>query len=101
MVPGVPVPGDGLGETVLETDLRLEAETLLRASGVELSSGLAVRARRVPADLALEPAEPRDELGEVLDGDLESGPQVHRFRGVVALGRKQDALGGVAGVQEL
>src|ERR1041384_8850225 len=68
---------------------------------VELAARLAVGLRRIPADAAGEAAQARDELGQIANGDLESGADVHRVGRVVALGREQDSLGRVARVQEL
>src|SRR5512137_2759532 len=95
------VPRHGLGETFLEADPRLPADLPERPRRVEHAPRLAVGLRRVPDDVALEPTEAGHERHEVADLDLEARAQVHRVALVVALRGGHDALGGVAGVEEL
>src|SRR5204863_10033649 len=73
------VPGDRAREAVSERRARVEAETLLRAGGVELAPWLAVRLGRVPDELAVVPGELRDQLGEVADANLLAGAEIHRI----------------------
>ena len=72
-----------------------------RPARVDPAPGLAVRLRRVPPDLALEPGELDDQLDELLDRHLPIGAEVHRLGAVVPLGGEHDALGGVVDVEEL
>ncbi len=60
------------------TTLGAEAKALSRPARVERSSRLPVRLRRVPADLALEPGQPRDQLDELADRDLLADAEVDR-----------------------
>src|SRR5437588_7238312 len=96
-----PVPGDRLLEPRAERCARLEAEQLLRARRVERAARLPVRHARVPDDLALEPGQLRDQLGEVADGDLRARAEVHRLVAVVALRAEHEALDRVLDVEEL
>src|SRR5512136_40029 len=95
------IPRHRLGEPFLEPDARLPAELGERPGRVEHSARLAVRLRRVPGDLALEPAQAGHERHEVADPDLEARAQVHGVALPVALGRGDDALRGVARVEKL
>src|SRR3954447_9290343 len=98
---GVSIPGDRLLEPLTQRRARAEAEELLRARRVELSARLAVRHRRVPHQLALEPRQLRDQLGELADRRLDTGAEVDRLAGVVPLGRERQARRRVVHVEEL
>ena len=81
--------------------MRHEAEALPSPGGVQRPAWLAVGFGGVPADLALEPAQARDRLDQLADGDLVADAEVDRLVAVVALGRQRDPLRGVVDVQEL
>ena len=95
------VPVDRRLEALAEVRRRLEPERRGRPARVDAAAGLAVRLRRVPPDLAVEPGELDDQLDERLDGHLAVGAQVHRLGSLVPLGGEHDAFGGVVDVQEL
>src|SRR2546429_9197558 len=79
----------------------LEAEGLARAACVEASSRLPVRHGAVPLDLALEARQLCDQLCQLADGDLLTGPEIDGIRAVVAVGREHEPLDAVVDVEEL
>src|SRR5437868_641915 len=95
------VVGNGRGDSAIEGCAGLETETFLRARHVEAAPRLAVGLAGVPDEAAFIARRLRDLRGQVPDRDLLAAAQVDGVARVVALGREQDALGGVVDVQEL
>ena len=87
-------------EAFLEGCLGAPAEEIRSAGGVEGAARLAVGLGGIPNQLALETGQAGDHLGQVFDADLLPGTQVDRLGAVEELGGGQDAVGGIAGVQE-
>src|SRR3954447_8058276 len=92
---------DRPAQPFLQRHLRLEAHQLAGARHVEVARRLAVGVGVVPHDLALEPAELVDRLGEVADARLHARPDVHRLRRIELLGGKDHRPRGVVAVEEL
>src|SRR3954447_2460433 len=82
---------DRAPQPVLERDARLEADELACPRDVEVARRLAVRARRVPHDRAVEAREAADELGELADPRLPAHAEVDGIGDVEPLGRQQQA----------
>src|SRR4051794_34450259 len=91
---------DRAPQAVRQLHPRLEADELACPRDVEVALGLAVGARRVPLDLALEAGQPADELGEVADPRLAADAEVDRIGDVEPLGGQQQAARGVVDVEE-
>src|SRR6266566_1349894 len=88
-------------QSFLETDSGLKAHQLACAGDVEVARRLPIRFGVVPNDLALEAGELADQLAEVADLRLATGADIHRFRTLKALGRKQQGPRGVVDIEEL
>src|SRR3990172_11538838 len=73
------VPSDRASQAILERRVRQEAEALPSPGGVQCPAWLAVGFGGVPADLALEPAQARDRLDQLADGDLVADAEVDRL----------------------
>src|SRR5688572_305331 len=86
------IPIDSSFQSFLEAGARLETELALRPGYVHTAARLTIRLGRIPHYLAFEPDFRRDRRGQVLDGDLHTGADIHRIRFVVPLRRQNDTV---------
>ena len=79
----------------------MEPEVFGSAGSIELPSRLTVGLARVPANLAPEAAQFRDQVDQVPNGDLGAGPEIFdRVGAIVALRRQGDSLSRISNVEE-
>src|SRR5262252_2203655 len=95
------IPLDRPPQPVAEVGRRPEAEARRGPRDVEPAAWLAVRLRRVERQRAIEPRQLGDQVRQIENADLETGPDVHRLRIFVAFGRADDRVGTVLDVEKL
>src|SRR5579859_2067358 len=95
------IPFHRAAQTLFKGGVAAEAEQGLGPAHVQLAARLAVRLAGVPDQPALKAGDPRNGDHQVADANLEGAAQVHGVAVVVALGRQQNALGRVLGIQKL
>src|SRR4030042_1473024 len=96
----LPIPVNRFLQSLIEGRPGLKAKILLGLGDIQAPPWLAVRLGRVPSDLARKARQLCDLLGQVLDADLTSGPEIDRLGAVVVLGGQQDSFRRVGDVEE-
>src|SRR5918911_5134131 len=97
---GLPAEGrEHPSEPLLQLDLRLPAENLLRPRDVRLADLRIVDRERLVDDLARRAGHPKHGVGELVEGELARVPDVHR-QVLPALGEEDEPADQVVDVAE-
>ena len=83
------VPIDGASQTIFERNFRAPSEECFCATRIKATTRLSIWLRGIPANLAIEVAQLRDQLHEIANGDFHASAEIDRC-GVVHLLRSAD-----------